>query len=324
MMIVRRTQRVVDAALRMQSGDFSARVGIINDTSELGQLAQTFDSMAAALEERDTQNERLIGQMQQLNAELESRVIKRTQQLVVSNTRLVETQADLRRLSEQLMQSTEQERTRMSREIHDQLGQLLTAIKMELRSIERQLGRDEQKARGHIGETVALVDETVKTIRRIASDLRPGILDDFGLTAALEWQLQQFRDRTGVATHLQSDVDDSRLSKDMTTASFRIAQEALTNIARHAEAQDVWVTLTADDRSFLLEVRDNGKGLRPDPNRRSLGLVGMRERARQLGGSVTITNGPERGVIAQLRLPLDGEQAPELPVLPGASEAPKA
>ena len=323
-MIVRRTQRVVDAALRMQSGDFSARVGIINDTSELGQLAQTFDSMAAALEERDTQNERLIGQMQQLNAELESRVIKRTQQLVVSNTRLVETQADLRRLSEQLMQSTEQERTRMSREIHDQLGQLLTAIKMELRSIERQLGRDEQKARGHIGETVALVDETVKTIRRIASDLRPGILDDFGLTAALEWQLQQFRDRTGVATHLQSDVDDSRLSKDMTTASFRIAQEALTNIARHAEAQDVWVTLTADDRSFLLEVRDNGKGLRPDPNRRSLGLVGMRERARQLGGSVTITNGPERGVIAQLRLPLDGEQAPELPVLPGASEAPKA
>ena len=102
-MIVRRTERVVDAAIRMRAGDFSARVGLLGDSSEMGQLAQTFDSMAAALQERDEENERLISQMQQLNAELESRVMKRTEQLQISNTRLLETQSDLRRLSEDLM-----------------------------------------------------------------------------------------------------------------------------------------------------------------------------------------------------------------------------
>lgn len=308
-MIVRRTQQVVDAALRMRAGDFSARVGLANDSSEMGQLAQTFDSMAAALEERDAENARLIGQMQQLNAELESRVIKRTEQLQISNTRLLETQADLRRLSEQLMQSTEQERARMSREIHDQLGQLLTAIKMELRSIEKQIGRDPDKVRERIGETMALVDETVKTVRRIAADLRPGILDDFGLSAAIEWQLQQFRDRTGISVALEADVDESRISKDMATAGFRILQEALTNVARHADATQVHVTLRTEDDSFTLEVRDNGKGLQPDPHRKSLGLVGMRERARQLGGAVTVEDAPGGGAVVLLTAPLNGATA---------------
>jgi signal transduction histidine kinase len=304
-MIVRRTQQVVDAALRMRAGDFSARVGMMGDSSEMGQLAQTFDSMAAALEERDAENARLIDQMQQLNAELESRVIKRTEQLQVSNTRLLETQADLRRLSEQLMQNTEQERARMSREIHDQLGQLLTAIKMELRSIERQIARDPEMVRERIVETMELVDETVKTVRRIAADLRPGILDDFGLSAAIEWQLQQFKERTGIDVDLHADVDEGRLSKDMATAGFRILQEALTNVARHADATKVYVILETEDESFTLEVRDNGKGLRPDQSRKSLGLVGMRERARQLGGTITIENGQEGGARVVLAAPLE-------------------
>lgn len=306
-MIVRRTQRVVDAALRMRAGDFSARVGLVDDSSEMGQLAQTFDSMAAALEERDAENARLIDQMQQLNAELESRVIKRTEQLQISNTKLLETQADLRRLSEQLMQNTEQERARISREIHDQLGQLLTAIKMELRAIERLAGRDPDKARERVGETVSLVDETVKTVRRIAADLRPGILDDFGLSAAIEWQLQQFKERTGIAVALDAEVDESRLTKDMATAGFRILQEALTNVARHAEATRVSVTVRAEDNAFTLEVRDNGKGLQPDPNRKSLGLLGMRERARQLGGAVTVEEAAEGGVSVLLTAPLARE-----------------
>jgi signal transduction histidine kinase len=305
LMIVRRTQQVVDAALRMRAGDFSARVGMVGDSSEMGQLAQTFDSMAAALGERDAENARLIGQMQQLNAELESRVIKRTEQLQISNTKLLETQADLRRLSEQLMRSTEQERARMSREIHDQLGQLLTAIKMELRSIERQIARDPDKARDRIGETMGLVDETVKTVRRIATDLRPGILDDFGLSAAIEWQLGQFKERTGIDVNLDADVDEARLSKDMATAGFRILQEALTNVARHADATKVFVSLRTQDDRFTLEVRDNGKGLRTDPSRKSLGLVGMGERARQLGGAITITNAAEGGVLVVLVAPLE-------------------
>jgi signal transduction histidine kinase len=320
LMIVRRTQQVVDAALRMRAGDYSARVGLLGDSSEMGQLAQTFDSMAAALEERDAENARLIGQMQQLNAELESRVIKRTEQLQISNTRLLETQADLRRLSEQLMQSTEQERTRMSREIHDQLGQLLTAIKMELRTVERLIGRDGEKARARIDETIGLVDETVKTVRRISADLRPGILDDFGLSAAIEWQLQQFEDRTGIATSMDADVDEGRISRDMATAGFRILQEALTNVARHAEATEVSVRLRTEDDVFTLRVTDNGRGLRPDPNRRSLGLLGMRERARQLGGSVAVENAPASGVTVLLKAPLNMVENPQPPQ---ASAAPR-
>jgi signal transduction histidine kinase len=303
-MIVRRTERVVDAALRMRAGDFSARVGFLGDNSEMGQLAQTFDSMASALQERDEENERLFSQMQQLNAELESRVIKRTEQLQISNTRLLETQADLRRLSEELMRNTELERTRISREIHDQLGQLLTAIKMELRTIERVAARDPAKVNERLSETFELVDETIKTIRRIASDLRPGILDDFGLEAAVEWQLQQFRDRTGIAVDLSTEVAEERLSKDMSTAAFRVLQEALTNVARHADATRVRVRMQTTEVELLLTVLDNGKGLQAGGNPRSLGLVGMRERARQLGGSVNIANGPEQGVLVQMRVPL--------------------
>jgi signal transduction histidine kinase len=303
-MIVRRTQRVVDAALRMRAGDFSARVGLLGDNSEMGQLAQTFDSMAAALEERDVENARLIAQMQQLNAELESRVIKRTEQLQISNSKLLETQADLRRLSEELMRSIEQERTRISREIHDQLGQLLTAIKMELRTIDRERGRDPARVSERLAETFGLIDETIKTVRRIAADLRPGILDDFGLEAAVEWQVQQFRDRTGIVTDLDTAIDEASLTKDMSTAAFRVLQEALTNIARHAEATHVEVRLEMTDLELRLIVEDNGKGLPASSTPRSLGLVGMRERARQLGGSVSVMNRDPQGVKVEMRLPL--------------------
>jgi signal transduction histidine kinase len=303
-MIVRRTERVVDAALRMRAGDFSARVGLLGDRSEMGQLAQTFDSMAAALQERDDENARLINQMQLLNAELESRVIKRTEQLQTSNTRLLETQNDLRRLSEDLMRDIEAERARISREIHDQLGQLLTAIKMELRTIEHLVGQDPAKTSERLAETFELVDETIKSVRRISSDLRPGILDDFGLEAAVEWQLQQFRERTGLQVDFETDVVEEHLSKDMATAAFRVLQEALTNIARHAEAKRVQVVMRMTDTELLLVVQDDGKGLQPDPSRRSLGLLGMRERGRQLGGSVTVTNAGVRGVRVEMRIPL--------------------
>ncbi len=304
LMIVRRTQQVVDAALRMRAGDFSARVGLLGDSSEMGQLAQTFDSMAVALQERDAENARLISQMQQLNADLESRVIKRTEQLQISNTKLLETQADLRRLSEELMRSIEQERARISREIHDQLGQLLTAIKMELRTIERLSGKDQGKVSERLSETFGLVDETIRAIRRISSDLRPGILDDFGLEAAVEWQVQQFRDRTGIAVDLDTELAEDRITKDMSTAAFRVLQEALTNVARHADATHIEVDMRTTDAELLLVVQDNGKGMEADPNRRSLGLVGMRERARQLGGSVTVGNSGDEGVRVEMRVPL--------------------
>ena len=304
MMIVRRTKRVVAAAERMAAGDLSARAGLQGDLSEVGQLAHAFDAMAATLQERDVENARLIAEMQQLNAGLEARVVKRTEQLLVSNTRLVASQSELRRLSEELMRITEQERTRISREIHDQLGQLLTAIKMELRAIERALARDPQAAGEHIKETAGLVDETIVTVRRISADLRPGILDDFGLGAAIEWQTEQFRKRTGMEVALDAAIAEESLSRDMATAAFRILQEALTNVARHSEATQVDVAVRTTDAELILTVRDNGKGLNPDPNHRSFGLVGMRERARQFGGSVTVSDNPGGGAVVHLRMPL--------------------
>jgi signal transduction histidine kinase len=160
---------------------------------------------------------------------------------------------------------------------------------------------------------MGLVDETVKTVRRIAADLRPGILDDFGLTAAIEWQLQQFKDRTGIKVDLEADVDEGRLSKDMATAGFRILQEALTNVVRHSEATAVTVVVQMSDGAFSLQVRDNGKGFRPDPSRKSLGLIGMRERARQMGGSVTVENAPGGGVSVLLKMPLLAVELPKPP-----------
>lgn len=304
LMIVRRTKRVVHAAERMAAGDLSARAGLQGDFSEVGQLAQAFDTMAASLQERDTENARLIAEMQQLNAGLEARVVKRTEQLLVSNTRLVASQSELRRLSEELMRITEQERTRISREIHDQLGQLLTAVKMELRAIDRALARDPQVASEHIRETSGLVDETIRTVRRISADLRPGILDDFGLAAAIEWQTEQFKKRTGMELALEAEIVEESLSKDMATAAFRILQEALTNVARHSEATSVNVAVRTTDAELLLTIGDNGKGLHPDPNHRSFGVVGMRERARQFGGSVTISDNPGGGALVHLRMPL--------------------
>ncbi len=325
-MIVRRTQHVVNAALRMRAGDLSARAGLEDDRSEVGQLAHTFDSMAAALQEREAENRRLIEEAQQLNAELEFRVARRTEQLQISNNRLLDSQAELRRLSEQLMRVAEQERIRISREIHDQLGQLLTGVKMELRAIDRALSdaagqeagsesgarllSETPHVRERLVEVTALVDETIRTVRRIAADLRPGLLDDFGLTAAVEWQMQEFENRTGIRCTLESDVDEEQLSRDLATAAFRICQEALTNVARHAEATAVHISLaTANDR-FTLKVRDNGRGIDPEALRQphSLGVLGMRERARQFNGTIHImpVDGAEdkKGTELRLELPL--------------------
>ena len=175
---------------------------------------------------------------------------------------------------------------------------------MELRTIERLAGREPERTSERLAETFELVDETIRSIRRIASDLRPGILDDFGLEAAVEWQLQQFRERTGVSVDLETDLAEDRLSKDMSTAAFRVLQEALTNVARHADATHIEVIMRTTEDELLLDVRDNGKGLQLDPSRRSLGLLGMRERARQLGGSVTVSNAATHGVLVQMRVPL--------------------
>ena len=235
-MIVRPARAIVGAATRLREGDLSARTGLSSDTSELGELADTFDTMATVLQQRQLENTRFKAETEKLNQGLEQRVVARTAQLETSNTKLLESQAELRKLSQQLMHVTEQERTRIAREIHDQLGQALTAIKIELRTTQKRLEPSQTLVLKKLADVTDLVDETILVVRRIASDMRPGILDDFGLEAAAEWQLEEFEKRAGLRCHLSAQVDENKLDPELCTASFRILQEALTNVARHANA----------------------------------------------------------------------------------------
>lgn len=337
--IVNRINRIVAVADRMREGDLNARSGMQGDPSELGGLGATLDSLAARLQERQSENEQLINQMTLLNSDLEQRVVDRTRQLVKSNERLIASQAELRRLSHQLMRATEQERSRISREIHDQLGQALTAIKMELRSARRKLeppaaaidapaeSTAAYSAPAYSAESAArfaatkldsssqMVDEMVVLVRRIAADLRPGLLDDFGLGAAIEWQLQEFNKLSGVEYTLETNIDETRLTPNQTTAAFRILQESLTNVARHARATAVDVQVAMDESGLTLRLYDNGAGFASGVSNRpgSLGLLGMRERAVELGGNVDIASNPGEGTTVQLWLPLNnhGDAAPE-------------
>ncbi|MFN8441884.1 MAG: PAS domain S-box protein [Caldilineaceae bacterium] len=252
-----------------------------------------------------SERKRYEQELVEINATLEQRVAVRSRQLETSNSKLLESQTKLRLLSQQLMQMTEQERKRISREIHDQLGQSLTAIKMEVKAAQRRVNSDPAGVAARLHTADQMIDETVDTVRRIAADLRPGVLDHFGLGPAVEWQMEQFKQRNHIDYQLEITVDPKLITPDMATASFRILQEALTNVVRHAQASSVSVTLATNEREFMMKVQDNGCGLSEATSKRqSLGVLGMSERAQQLGGSVTLSGEPGTGALVTLTLPL--------------------
>ena len=249
-------------------------------------------------------NARLYRQVQNVNSQLEQLVAKRTSQLQTSTTKLLESREQLRQLSARLRDVLEEERSRISREIHDELGQSLTGMKMDITHVQKQLQPDQQALRDRLNVTSRLIDDTIKTVRRIASDLRPGILDDLGLVAALEWQCSQFEERTGVPCELVSEPANIELPRETATVLFRIAQEALTNVARHANATQVTVSLILDEENLDLEVSDNGRGISDTDLQmsKSLGLLGITERARLLGGAAEIKGAPGKGTTVLVRL----------------------
>lgn len=212
----------------------------------------------------------------------------------------------LRALTAHVEQVREDERTRISREIHDELGQLLTSLKIDLSWVGQRLPGDQETLRAKVRSMGALIDTTIQSVRRIAGELRPGLLDDLGLTAAIEWQVEEFQSRTGILTRLTAEPSEPEPDRKHSTALFRILQEALTNVARHARATAVRIHLKADAERFILEVIDNGKGIAPQAlaDRRSLGLLGMRERALLLGGEVAIVGRPGHGTTITVVLPL--------------------
>jgi signal transduction histidine kinase len=238
-----------------------------------------------------------------LYEELEARVRERTAELVTAGERL-------QALSARLQNLQEEERAHMAREIHDELGQQLTSMKMDVAQLNKAIERNNPAAlRERVQGLSALLDAMIQTVRRIATDLRPPMLDDFGLLAAVEWQTQEFARRTGIVCHYSANVRELPLAAPMATALFRILQEALTNIARHARARQVEVTLAQEPGTLRLWVRDDGQGLsdRQRLGTGSLGLLGMRERARQLGGEVSLDSTPGAGTTLTVRVPLEGD-----------------
>lgn len=216
-------------------------------------------------------------------------------------------------LSAHVESAREEERTGIAREIHDELGQALTALKLELAWIGRRVTAAGDLPRAallqKLSDTSKMVDEIIGQVRRISSELRPGVLDDLGLVAALEWQGQEFERRTGLICVVQSEVaDDEHFDRALSTAMFRAFQEALTNVARHGEATHVDVWLGRDDGSLELRVTDDGIGITPEAigSSESLGLLGIRERARRLGGSATVSCSPSGGTVVAVRVPLSG------------------
>jgi PAS domain S-box-containing protein len=216
----------------------------------------------------------------------------------------------LRALAARLQSIREEERTDISRRIHDELGHAMTGIKMDLAWFVKNLP-DRLNAAEELTERAEtmthLLDRTISTTRKIATELRPGLLDHLGLCAAVEWQAEQFESRTGTAVHLNMSAQPLCLSEEQTTALFRIFQETLTNIARHSEATDVVVKLGAQDGQLVLEVLDNGIGITEDQihDPRSLGLLGMCERARLLGGTFAIQG--EKGTSVIVQVPVAGQ-----------------
>jgi signal transduction histidine kinase len=212
----------------------------------------------------------------------------------------------LRALTSYLQFVREEERTRIAREVHDELGQALTGLKLDMSWLATKVARSAPPVQEKVRTMVDHIDETIQTVRRIATELRPGILDSLGLVAALEWQANEFQSRSGIPCQVSSTVDDSELSQQITTVFFRIYQEALTNIIRHAKATRVEVQLAEENDTLVLSVKDDGRGISEDEiaNTRSIGLVGMRERAMLIGGEISLQGAPGAGTRMRLRVPL--------------------
>jgi len=230
-----------------------------------------------------------------------------TERKRAENLHVLQTE-QLRALAERLQCVREEDRKRVARDLHDQIGQILTAIKMDMSWIGRHLPQSEGEVLARLGESIQLIDSGVKTVRTICSGLRPGVLDDLGLAAAIEWQARDFSSRNNVLCDVSVPPVDLHLDGDRATATFRIFQECLTNVIRHAEAKQVRVVLSQEDENIVLVVEDDGIGFRePDFSNTlgSLGLLGMKERAQFCGGDVHISSSPGNGTTVTVRVPMD-------------------
>lgn len=288
--VFRRTSLVRELGLKTAVG-----VPILADGEVLAILL--FFSTAARAEDQ-----RLVALFSTVAGQLSATLRRKQAEQELSNSR-----EQLRNLSTYLQSAREEERTRIAREIHDELGQTLTALKMDLSWLGKHLSEDREPLREKTKTMVKLVDTTIQTVQRISAELRPGLLDNLGLAAAIEWQAKEFRDRTGIECEMKCSLDSIAMDRERSTAIFRIFQEALTNVARHAEATRIVINMRQETHSLLLKVRDNGKGITReeifDPN--SFGLIGIRERVHQWEGKVKIKGVSGKGTVVFVSLPVN-------------------
>jgi PAS domain S-box-containing protein len=258
-------------------------------------------------------------ELQKAHDELELRVRERTSDLMEANEKmrlqvakrikaekeLLASQQQLRDLSAHLESIREKERTLIAREVHDELGQVLTALSLDSTWLANHLSKDQEPLLKKVGAMSELINSTIQTVKRISTSLRPGILDDLGIVAAIEWQSKRFQETTGIKCDIFSDYYEINLEKKSSTAVFRILQEALTNIARHSNAARVKIILKEKNKKFLLTVSDNGQGITQEQisGSKSLGILGMKERALSLGGDLKIKGTPGIGTTITLTIP---------------------
>ena len=218
---------------------------------------------------------------------------------------LLQSREQMRDLAAYLESARENERTRIARELHDELGQVLTALKIDLDWIIRRMQKNDVAGRAKTNVMRGLIDDTIDTVRRLSSQLRPGLLDDMGLAAAMEWQTREFAERAGLEYELALGEEDIVLDKELTTALFRIFQESLTNVVRHAGATRIRVSLDVGPDELTMRIKDNGKGITDGQvaDRKSLGLTGMRERIRPWGGIVMFRGAAGQGTTVTVRVP---------------------
>lgn len=208
----------------------------------------------------------------------------------------------LRALSSRLQEIREEERTMVARDLHDQIGQILTAVKMDIAWLAKHLPAQESM-RNRLQKTTLVLNDALHSVRRICSGLRPGVLDDLGLAAAIEWQASEFSSRTGVLCEVSIIPADLEVSSEQATAIFRIFQEALTNVARHAGASSVRAQLRQENGDVQMVLEDDGRGIRESEIAGSLGILGMKERAQVCGGGVQVFGSPGKGTTVMIRMP---------------------
>jgi len=239
--------------------------------------------------------------LQQLNEVLQRR-----------NAELAALNRDLRDLSDHALHVQEEERKRISRELHDEVGQALTAIRIDLDVLLRDPAVDTKTIRKRAADMRSLIDEAMETVHRFARELRPSMLDDLGLLPALRSYLRAFAGRTGIRVGFAGDTRVERLNSDQKTVLFRVAQESLTNVAKHAQASRVDVTLRARNRVVRMQVKDNGKSFQAGPQLSAkggqrLGLLGARERVWLINGQFAVESAPGKGATVCVEIPLEAE-----------------